>query len=151
MLNLLKLKNWKQEVPLAYYLQPLEDSITSVRKELLDMTSNGVNRVKYHVEENTDLHTKIIHMVDMDFLAQYLAGDQIKRDQICFLYRVEDIVYNSVLRKKLLENDEEVIKSTIPKLATYRALLVIRDILNRKWDDAQEEKAKFYGTLDFID
>lgn len=36
-------------------------------------------------------------------------------------------------------------------MASYRALLVIKDILQRKWDETQQEKSKFYGTGDLVD
>ena len=137
MMNLLKLKDWKKEVPLHFYLQPLEDSIRTVREELLDMTQQGVLRVRYPCADNDRLHKKVIQMVKDDVIAQYLAGNQLRRDQLCFLYRVVDILYNSILRQKLINRDKEVIEQTIPMMASYRALLVIKDILQRKWDETQ--------------
>lgn len=75
MINLLKLKDWKKEVPLHFYMQPLEDKIKIVREELLKMSDDGQLRVRYPCGENEALHNKIIEMVKADVIAQYLAGN----------------------------------------------------------------------------
>ena len=51
-----------------------------VTKELLHMHKLGVLRIKYKIEENEELERLIIEMVKKDNLAQWLAGDQLKRD-----------------------------------------------------------------------
>jgi hypothetical protein len=51
-----------------------------MRKWLLKMNEEGILRCKYVLEDNEELKTKIIHMVKADVTAQWLAGDELKRD-----------------------------------------------------------------------
>lgn len=44
MLNLLKIENWKEKTPMAFYLTPLQDAIKAVRNELLIMKKKGQHR-----------------------------------------------------------------------------------------------------------
>ena len=55
MIKTLKIEKWKECVPFAYYLNPLNDNITVVRKTLLDMHKKGHLLIKYVVEHNTEL------------------------------------------------------------------------------------------------
>ena len=55
MLKILKIEDWKNIAPFKHYLTPLEDAITKVRKNLLKMHKDGVLRIKYEVEKNTQL------------------------------------------------------------------------------------------------
>ena len=55
MMSVLKIYNWKQVNPFAYYLNPLNDNITIVRKTLLKMHENGPLLIKYIIEENEQL------------------------------------------------------------------------------------------------
>jgi hypothetical protein len=50
MMSVLKIPNWKQITPFAYYLNPLNDAITVVRKSLLKMHENGPLLIKYIIE-----------------------------------------------------------------------------------------------------
>ena len=55
MMSVLKIKDWKKITPFAYYLNPLNDAITVVRKSLLKMNENGPLLIKYIIEENKQL------------------------------------------------------------------------------------------------
>ena len=55
MIKTLKINGWKECVPFAYYLNPLNDSITTVRKTLLDMHKKGHLLIRYVVENNEEL------------------------------------------------------------------------------------------------
>lgn len=87
----------------------------------------------------------IIDMVAKDVTAQWLMGDKLKNDQLCFLYEVVKIIYQSPLRIKLINMDKEVIENVIPQLACFRALLVIKDIIQIKIDE--KKKAKSISTI----
>ena len=52
MLALLKLPSWEEKPPMAFYLTPLKNRITTVREDLLEMRSLGPNRSKYFIEDN---------------------------------------------------------------------------------------------------
>jgi hypothetical protein len=145
MLNLLKLDNWQDNVPMKFYLQPLKDSIKEMRAELLKMRERGPNRCKYFIEDNQPMHELIIKMVKNDVTAQWLMGDKLKNDQLCFLYDVIKIIYKSPLKNRLINKSKELIDLVIPKLACFRALLVIRDI--RVQQIEEDKKAKKAGIL----
>lgn len=140
MLNLLKLDDWEDNVPMAFYLTPLKVSIKLMRDELLHMRKLGANRCKYYIEENQPMHELIIKMVKNDVTAQWLMGDSIKNDQLCFMYNVIRIIFMSPLKNKLINKDKDLIDSVIPKLACFKALLVIRDILNIKNEEDMKVK-----------
>ena len=55
MIKTLKINGWRECVPFAYYLNPLNDSITTVRKTLLDMHKKGHLLIRYVVENNEEL------------------------------------------------------------------------------------------------
>lgn len=140
MLNLLKLDNWEEIVPMKFYLTPLKDSIKKVRDEIIDMRKKGQNRVKYYVENNQPMHNLIIDMVAKDVTAQWLMGDKLKNDQLCFLYEVIKTVHKSPLRPLLEGNNKVLVTEVIPKMACFRALLVIKDILTVQTEEKKQEK-----------
>ena len=69
MLALLKLPQWEEKPPMAFYLTPLKESIARVRDDLLEMRNLGPNRSKYFIEDNEKLHTDVIAMVSADVTA----------------------------------------------------------------------------------
>lgn len=52
MLHVLKIEDWEKIPPLAFYLKPLQDALTDVRKCLLNMNELGILRCKYKIEDN---------------------------------------------------------------------------------------------------
>jgi uncharacterized short protein YbdD (DUF466 family) len=128
MLNLLKLDNWEDNVPMAFYLNPLKNSIKALREELIRMRHLGPNRCKYYIEENEEMHDLAIKMVKSDVTAQWLMGDKLKNDQLCFMYEVIKIIFKSNLKNKLINKDKVLVDNVIPTLACFKALLVIRNI-----------------------
>lgn len=114
MLTVLKTKEWNKCPPLAFYFQPLLDALTDTRQWLLKMNEDGILRCKYVVEDNTELMEKTIATVQKDLTAQWLAGDELKRDQFKFIYDVIKIIYDSALRDLLLNEDPKVVDNVIP-------------------------------------
>ena len=140
MLALLKLPQWEEKPPMAFYLTPLKESIARVRDDLLEMRNLGPNRSKYFIEDNEKLHTDVIAMVSADVTAQWLMGDPLKTEQLCFLYDVVKIIYETALRNALLNMKEEVLQEVIPRLAVYCTLLHMRRILDVKEEEKKHEK-----------
>lgn len=66
---MLKIENWRNIKPFHFYLQPLEDALNAVIKELLNMRKAGILRSKYYIENNETLQALIIKMVEMDIVA----------------------------------------------------------------------------------
>ena len=85
-----------------------------MRKCLLDMNAAGVLRVKYIIENNTELQDKVIFMVKQDNIAQWLAGNELKRDQFKFLYDSIKVINESALKDLLLNEDKKVVQVVIP-------------------------------------
>lgn len=63
MLTTLKTKNWANIPPIAFYLTPLQNALTDMRKWLMEMNELGILRCKYIVEDNKELGEKVIKMV----------------------------------------------------------------------------------------
>jgi len=141
-MSVLKIPNWKTITPFAYYLNPLNDSITVVRKTLLKMNEDGPLRIKYIIEENKQLQDECTVMVKKDYLAQWLVGDHLKQDQFKFIFDTTKIIYDSALRDKLLGNNEIVVGSVLPKLIAYKSILSIRNIQLRKTEEARKQREK---------
>jgi hypothetical protein len=80
MLKISKIDNWEKIVPFWYFITPLHNSITKVRKALLDMNTAGVLFIKYIIEDNEGLKKDVIDMVKKDIIAQWLMGDELKQD-----------------------------------------------------------------------
>lgn len=57
MITSLKIENWKETVPFAFYLHPMAKLITEVRNTLLNMEKLGPLRIKYIIEHNEELET----------------------------------------------------------------------------------------------
>ena len=55
MTNTLKIPNWKDIVPFAFYLHPMQKLITDVRTTLLNMEKLGPLRIKYIIEKNVEM------------------------------------------------------------------------------------------------
>ena len=140
MLNLLKKDEWQESVPMAYYLTPLQKSIKECRAELVHMRKLGANRCKYHIENNEPFHELVINMVKCDTTAQWLMGDDLKNDQLCFLYEVVKVIFQSSLKNKLMNKNKDLVDNIIPKLACFKGLLVLRDILSVKREDEKLQK-----------
>ena len=146
-LETLKIKDWKKITPFHFYLQPLEDATKKVREELLEMHTRGPLLIKYFVEENDELRNRTLHMLKMDKKAQLLVGDELKQDQFAFFFDTCNVIYESALQSKLVNDDEMVCDEVIPKLIAYKAVMRIRDIQLRKHAEAvkAQEKAERTG------
>ena len=86
------------------------------------------------------MHSYIIDMVKKDVTAQWLMGDKLKNDQLCFLYEVTKIIYSSPLKQQLINKDKDLVEQVIPKLAAFKALLVIKNILQVKIEEKNKAK-----------
>ena len=62
------------------------------------MNQEGILRCRYIIEENEELQNKVLHMVKMDGIAQWLAGDELKRDSFKFLYSTMEIAYDCAFK-----------------------------------------------------
>lgn len=128
MLKTLKIPDWKQIPPFAFYLHPLEANLKTVRNTLLKMHKEGPLRMKYIIENNVELQDQTKAMVKTDGAAQWLVGDELKQDQFKFFYYTTKIIYDSALRDKLVALDKSVLETVLPQLVAFKSIMVIRDI-----------------------
>lgn len=99
------------------------------------MHEDGILRVKYIIEENTELMEKTIAMVKQDNITQWLAGDDLKRDQFKFLYNTMKIIYDSALKDLLIAEDSKVLDNVLPMLVAFGAIKLVR----KMFDSAEKE------------
>lgn len=66
MVKTMKIENWKECIPFAHYLEPLEEAIKAQRKLLAEMKKIAPLQVKYIIEENEDLQDKTINYIKID-------------------------------------------------------------------------------------
>ena len=67
-------------------------------------------------------------------------GNELKVDQLKFMYEVIKVIYESPCREKLLAWDPQVLAVTIPMLTVFKTLFHMKDWLNSK--EEYEEKMK---------
>jgi hypothetical protein len=70
--------------------------------------------MKYIIENNVELQKETMNMVKKDGQAQWLVGDELKQDQFRFFYDTTKIIYDSVLRDKLVALDKIVVETVLP-------------------------------------
>jgi hypothetical protein len=107
---------------------------------MLLMKKLGLNRCKYRIEENFEMHDAVIDMVKKDTICQWLLGEDLKKDQLVFMYDVICILYDSPCRDLLLGLDKEFLETTLPMLVAYRTIFHMKDWLNNK--ETYETKMK---------
>lgn len=110
------------------------------------MHKDGHLRIKYIIENNTELQDQTKKMVKSDGLAQWLMGDHQKQDQFKFFYMTMKIIFDSALKEKLVATDKNVLENVLPKMVAFKSLMVIRDIQLRKASEAKKAQEKAEAT-----
>ena len=144
MLTVLKIENWKEIHPFAFYLQPLENALNDVIKELLDMLKLGHLRAKYIIPDNTELQDKVILMVSLDVTCQCLMANQLKQDQLKFIYNVHKTIYDTGLKDIYIDKakNEHILQNVVPNLNALHSLINIMEIEDARQADLDAAEAK---------
>lgn len=144
MLFLLDIKDWHSCPPLFFYLHKLENTFNKTTKTLLEMHKKGPLRCHYFIERNTQLQTDVIAMTKQFVVSNWLAGDALKQDQFKFIYKIHEIVFGSALKDTYLDGKKNkvILEEVIPELTVFKAMLLIRDIDNKKQQDIVKEAEK---------
>ena len=108
------------------------------------MHKAGPLHCSYYVERNKDMTEKIIELVRQYNIVKILAGDELKRDQFKFCYKIHEMVYSCALKDTYLNTaNAQVIRETvIPELTTFFTMLHVRDIDDKKLADDIKKKKK---------
>ena len=141
---LFDLENWDEKPPFKFYLDPLQEAYDDLVNELRTMHKLGPLRCSYYVERNLKMTHKIMALVHQYNIVKVLMGDEIKRDQFMFLYQVHLQVYSSALKDTYLNPKQHraIMEKVIPELTTFKAMLLIRDIDDRKASDIEKKQKK---------
>lgn len=136
----LKIENWKNIKPFAYYLETLNDNLSKVIEELLNMRKAGELRARYSMPLNYELKALLFNMVESDKVVQWLMGDTLKQDQFRFLYEVQKVVYNTCLKDVMLDEklNAVVLSEVIPQMCAF---MTMKNILRIQREKAADEKA----------
>ncbi len=86
------------------------------------------------------MQDKTLFVVDNDVICQWLMGDELKRNQLCFLYEVLVILYNSPARKHLLDENKDLLEKTIPMITAFETILKMKTIIVEKEDHEKKMK-----------
>ena len=141
---MLKTPDWETIEPLHFYFMPLRKKLDDVIQCLLDMNKAGPLRCKYVIEQNTELQEKIIGMVKQDRIAQWVGANEVRRDQLKYVYNTVKRLADSPLRSMLVDasQNEYIIKHIIPMYVAFHAVKNIKDIDKAKHTDKQNKIEK---------
>lgn len=67
------------------------------------MNRLGFLRARYVMKHNKELMAKIITMIDRDQTAQWIGANQLRRDQLKFVYDIMKKMFDSPLRHFLVD------------------------------------------------
>ena len=113
--------------------------------ELRTLHENGPLHYYYVIERNQTLQQLVIKVIKEYNVVKILAGDDLKRDQFKFIYRIHKKVYDSALKNTFVgrnkDSPEAIMQKVIPELTVFNSMLHIRDVDDRKAADI-EKKAK---------
>ena len=78
------------------------------------MKKDGIDHIKYPLANNEHLQALTIEMVNKDEKCEWILGNDLKIDQIKFLYEVVKQIYESPFKNELLNKDKTIIEVVIP-------------------------------------
>lgn len=124
MLQTLKIENWHNIHPFFFFLSPLQTALDDVINELLAMKKAGVLKSRYFIEHNEVLSEKIVTMVELDMVAQWLLGNELKQVQLNFLYGVHKTLYETAARTYMVDDakNKNLLEDAIPCMTVYKTM-----------------------------
>ena len=103
------------------------------------MYIDGPLRYYYVCERNRTLQELVIKLIHEYNIVKILAGDDLKRDQFKFIYKVHEKIYDCALKNTFLarnkDSNEAILNKVIPELCVFRTMLHIRDVDDTKAAD----------------
>lgn len=120
------------------FVNPVKKAWRVVRSRLKELYKAKIERFKMPLLKNKPIFQALQELIHADELAEMLLGDDLKKDQLKFIYDVITHVHNSPLREALLDDDPNVIKEVVPEVATFRALVQMSEVTNEIEDKERE-------------
>ena len=127
---LFEVEGWQDCPPLAFYFSPFKKTYDELVDELRRMHNLGPLRMSFYIERNLGMVTRIIDLVHQYNIVKVLAGDDLKRDQFKFIYKVHERIYDCALKDIYLnpKQNQMVIQAVVPEMTVYEAMTLIRKI-----------------------
>lgn len=79
--------------------------------------------------KNKVLVAALQELLKSEELAEHLMGDELKKDQLEFIYSVIHHIYNSPLQPYLLSDHEVILKEVIPQVAVFKAIQQMAEVI----------------------
>jgi len=141
----LDIEDWENEPCFAFYFTPMKEAYDKMVEHLRELHNNGFLHFYYVIERNRTLQELVIELIRQYNIVKLLAGDDLKRDQFKFMYRMQEKVYNCALKNTFVnrnkDSPEAILNKVIPELTVFHTMMHIRDVDDRKALDI-EKKAK---------
>lgn len=117
-----KIENWRKNKIQSFFLEPLYQTWNKLRKEMIRLYAFGEDHWVLGYGENKEMleHTK--NLINLELIAERMLGNQLKRDQLNFMFNTILYVFNSPGKEKLLKDDKGILEYTIPNLLILRYL-----------------------------
>ena len=141
---LFEIESWDQIPPFKFYFEPFMKAYDELVAELRKMWKDGHLHMSYYVESNLVMSQKIYELVHQYNIVKVLAGDELKRDQFKFIYKVHDQIFKSALKDIYLDTklNASVMANVIPEMTVFKTMLHIRDVDDKKALDLEKKKKK---------
>ena len=80
------------------------------------MRKAGTLKSRYFIEHNEVLSEKIVTMVELDMVAQWLMGNELKQVQLNFLYGVHKVLYETAARTYMVDDtkNQALLEHAVP-------------------------------------
>jgi hypothetical protein len=83
-------------------------------------------------------------MVRLDVTCQCLLGDELKQDQLKFIYNVHKTIYDTGLKDAYIDakKNEHILQNVVPNLTALHSLITIMEIEDSRQSDLDAADAK---------
>lgn len=107
MLARFRIPDWEKIRPLKYYLTLLQNKYNEFRNVLKKMYELGRTRWYYELSKNIEFLEALNAMIALDEKCEIIIGNELKQDQLKFMYDSMRSIYDSPLKQKLLTAKEK--------------------------------------------
>jgi len=137
-----KILHWQSNRVQRFFIIPLFNSWNKLRSNLVKHFTRGEDFWMIPLNLNADFFADTNELIEKELLAERILGNQLKRDQLDFMYKTVDYIYKSHAKEKLLNKEAGIVEHTIPRLIIFNYLDNIVRINAEKKAALLKEKAK---------
>jgi len=143
--NKFKIKGWEQNKIQRYFIKPLFETWINLRKEMSRLYVFGANHWVIPLGDNVDMVNFIKQLIEQELIAERMLGNDLKRDQLNFLFNTILYIFKTPAKDRLLSDGQEkevVIDYVIPMLTVLRYLDHIVRITKAKREDVHKQERR---------